>query len=244
MEVHHHSHAHGKRNWKSYIWEFVMLFLAVFCGFLAEYKLEHTIEHNREKTFVKSMVEDAQLDTARIRKVLKQKEMQKLYADTLIAALYNYEPGKISDYDIYRYYRQLISATAWVKPTERTLLQLKNSGGMRLIRKKNAADIIIAYDGVGKEVVARQEYIEEIFLETWKPACEIFNFKYYNPGTYQGISDSAVLMIHDKTRFVQFANMLTAYGGSTSIYCMDLEKMREQAVKMISVLRKEYHLKE
>ena len=41
MEVHHHSHSeHGKRNWKSYIWEFVMLFLAVFCGFLAEYQLE------------------------------------------------------------------------------------------------------------------------------------------------------------------------------------------------------------
>lgn len=46
MEVHHHTHhEHGKRNWKSYFWEFLMLFLAVFCGFLAEYQLEHTIEH-------------------------------------------------------------------------------------------------------------------------------------------------------------------------------------------------------
>jgi hypothetical protein len=34
MEVHHHTHAsHGKKNWKSYFWEFLMLFLAVFCGF-------------------------------------------------------------------------------------------------------------------------------------------------------------------------------------------------------------------
>lgn len=37
MEVHHHAHhEHGKKNWKSYFWEFLMLFLAVFCGFLAE----------------------------------------------------------------------------------------------------------------------------------------------------------------------------------------------------------------
>jgi hypothetical protein len=37
MEVHHHAHHdHGKKNWKSYFWEFLMLFLAVFCGFLAE----------------------------------------------------------------------------------------------------------------------------------------------------------------------------------------------------------------
>ena len=34
MEVHHHAHpTHGKKNWKSYFWEFLMLFLAVFCGF-------------------------------------------------------------------------------------------------------------------------------------------------------------------------------------------------------------------
>ena len=31
MEVHHHAHHEGKKNWKSYFWEFLMLFLAVFC---------------------------------------------------------------------------------------------------------------------------------------------------------------------------------------------------------------------
>lgn len=47
MEVHHHAHHDGKKNWKSYLWEFLMLFLAVFCGFLAEYQLEHVIEHGK-----------------------------------------------------------------------------------------------------------------------------------------------------------------------------------------------------
>lgn len=199
MEVHHHSHSHGKRSWKSYIWEFVMLFLAVFCGFLAEYKLEHTIEHNREKEFVKSMIEDSQLDTASIQHVIRQKKMQKLYSDSLIKALYIYEPGKSSDYQIYRYYRYLISATEWMKPSERTLVQLKNSGGMRLIRNKTAVDIIISYDGHGKDVMAEQGFLEHVFLEIWKPACELFNFNYYNPGSYKGISDSPKLQFHDKT---------------------------------------------
>src|SRR5687767_2995927 len=45
MEVHHHSHPHGHKNWRTYAWEFAMLFLAVFCGFLAEYFLEHRIEN-------------------------------------------------------------------------------------------------------------------------------------------------------------------------------------------------------
>ncbi len=48
MEVHHHTHAaHGKKTWKNYFWEFLMLFLAVFCGFLAEYQLENKIEYDR-----------------------------------------------------------------------------------------------------------------------------------------------------------------------------------------------------
>jgi len=30
MEIHHHAHHAGKKNWRSYLWEFLMLFLAVF----------------------------------------------------------------------------------------------------------------------------------------------------------------------------------------------------------------------
>ena len=59
MEVHTHSHAtHGKKNWRDYFWEFLMLFLAVFCGFLAEYQLEHKIEKDRELQFIISLTTD------------------------------------------------------------------------------------------------------------------------------------------------------------------------------------------
>ncbi len=69
MEVHHHTHTtHGKKNWKAYFWEFLMLFLAVFCGFLAEYQLEHKIEHDRELQFITSLVEDLQDDETSIQR--------------------------------------------------------------------------------------------------------------------------------------------------------------------------------
>ena len=54
MEVHNHAHHGGRKNWKSYFWEFVMLFLAVYWGFLAEYQLEHVIEHELEKQYMQS----------------------------------------------------------------------------------------------------------------------------------------------------------------------------------------------
>jgi hypothetical protein len=63
MEVHHHPHHEGKKNWRSYFWEFLMLFLAVFCGFLAENWREHLIEHKREKEFIGNLVRDLEKDT-------------------------------------------------------------------------------------------------------------------------------------------------------------------------------------
>src|SRR5512138_1964293 len=63
MEVHHHPHAHTKKGWKDYFWEFLMLFLAVFCGFLAEYQLEHLIERQRGRQYIFAFYEDLKNDT-------------------------------------------------------------------------------------------------------------------------------------------------------------------------------------
>jgi hypothetical protein len=63
MEVHHHSQEHGKRSWKSYFWEFLMLFLAVTLGFFVENQREHYVEHQREKTYVSTLYRDLKMDT-------------------------------------------------------------------------------------------------------------------------------------------------------------------------------------
>jgi hypothetical protein len=50
MEVNAHTlSGHGKKTWKAYFWEFLMLFLEVLCGFLAEHQLEYVIDHQRQK---------------------------------------------------------------------------------------------------------------------------------------------------------------------------------------------------
>jgi hypothetical protein len=72
MEVHAHTHSgHGKKTWREYFWEFLMLFLAVFCGFLAEWQLEHVIEHSREKEYMESMVIDIHTDSVNLANMSK-----------------------------------------------------------------------------------------------------------------------------------------------------------------------------
>ena len=242
MEVHHHAHHEGRKNWKSYFWEFLMLFLAVFCGFLAEWQLEHVIEHSREKEFIKSMIEDAQIDTANINMVSDANKEKLLVVDSLAAIWYNDNNGKSEDYTIYKLFRKIISANEVFKPTERTLLQLKNAGGMRLIRNEASANAIIVYDGLEKDVQNQYEDVSKIIDEFMTASYELFNFKYFNPGSYRGVSHDAILLNHDKVKLIQFANKIFAYGGTLSQYDIQLKSMKEEAVKLINTLRKEYHL--
>ena len=219
-----------------------MLFLAVFCGFLAEWQLEHVIEHSREKEFVISMIEDTQIDTTNINKVLKENNRKLLYVDSLATACYNYNTEKSNDYEIYRLYRVILSADNVVKPTERTLLQLKNSGGMRMIRNRTSTNSIIFYDGIGRSVLDQRATVDKVVYDFLNASHEIFNFKHYSTSTYHGVSEKAILLSHDNVKLIQFANRISAYGATLSQYNNQLKSMNENALKLMETLSKEYHL--
>jgi hypothetical protein len=242
MEVHHHSHAHGKKNWKSYLWEFLMLFLAVFCGFLAEYQLEHTIEHNREKEFIISMIEDAETDMVSIHAAISLNKQRALKMDSLAQLCFNYDAAKNQDSAIYRLYRAALTHPSVVSPTERTLSQLKNSGGMRLIRKKGAVDRIIKYDDAGKKIKEQQEFYEMSQFELGKLAFELFNFKNYNLGKYNEPAADPKLLNNDKSKLIVFGNKVVFYGAVVIFYNERLKQMDKDAEILINTLRKEYHV--
>ena len=75
------------------------------------------------------MIEDAQTDTATIQRAIEQNKKLLRFVDSLAAFCFNYDVTKKGDYDIYRLYRRVLTNSDAIKPTEITLLQLKNSGG-------------------------------------------------------------------------------------------------------------------
>jgi hypothetical protein len=143
MEVHAHSHTERKK-WTHYLWEFLMLFLAVFCGFLAEYQLEHKIEKNREKQFMVSMIEDLKADTSAISILNKQRygrlQMYDSLSNFIIEKKYSKNGGA------FYYWGRNISRRAFFFSADGTMQQLKNSGGLRLIRNHAVVDSIAHYD--------------------------------------------------------------------------------------------------
>ncbi|TAL43354.1 MAG: hypothetical protein EPN92_10300 [Chitinophagaceae bacterium] len=147
MEIHPHMHsvppAVGRKKWTHYLWEFLMLFLAVFCGFMAEYLLEHKIEKTREKQYINSFVEDLEADTATLSNRIVYCELTIKRADSLIAILGHPDREKMAR-EVY-YFLRWIHRSDVFSVNDRTIVQLRNAGGMRLVSSKSVSDSMISY---------------------------------------------------------------------------------------------------
>ena len=150
MEVHAHSHT-ARKKWTHYFWEFLMLFLAVFCGFMAENQREHMVEHQREKQYMSTMLEDLKADIPLIDSTIINWEIINNSIDTVTNAI----TFPLSNIDFPKIYRHLNPAfNIWsFRYNDRTITQLKNSGGFRLIRNKKVANKIIAYDQFNNDAI-------------------------------------------------------------------------------------------
>lgn len=244
MEVHHHAHT-ARKKWTHYFWEFIMLFLAVFCGFLAEYKLEQTIERHREKEFILSMIEDAMTDTTNIHAAIPLNLERAGYADSLSIACLNYRGTQPENTKIYETHRNCIYRPDLVYPTDRTLFQLKNSGGMRLIRKKKATESIIAYDNSGKRLINQQTYYETYLNDLTNSSAQLMNFLVLWGHSRKEVHpyDTAKLINPDRLKLMEMGNIAVIYKGVLLQYINRLKEMEKESVVLINTLKKEYHIK-
>ncbi|MEO6490648.1 MAG: hypothetical protein ABIO04_11965 [Ferruginibacter sp.] len=245
MDVHHHSHTHGRKNWKSYFWEFVMLFLAVFCGFLAEYYLEHTIEKDREKQYMESLLEDLNSDTADIQLAYKLGIQQKELTDSLIGFINNnIVPDNLGN--VY-----LIAANSTriinVEFESRTASQLKNAGGMRLIRNKKVADSILSYWHDSETCNSISARLERIGEKRHDVSARLFHNKYYIPSNVRlvsalGIKDNAKLITEDPAVMAEYCNWSFAKKMVLSNYLLAMKGINQKAVRLMKVIREGYNL--
>ena len=144
MEVHQHGHHEGKKTWKSYIWEFLMLFFAVFCGFLAEWRLEVMIENHREEEYIHSIVEDISADVKQTENLQIDLRNRITLIDTLLKEITSTNIKENSN-KANKLWLSTIGFPDFVQ-NDRTIQQLKSSGSLRIIRNKKVSDKIMEYD--------------------------------------------------------------------------------------------------
>lgn len=233
MEVHHHSHGHGAKNWKSYSWEFVMLFLAVFCGSIAEYFLEHKIEHDREKQYIASLVSDLKADTANIALTITDFNSASPYFDTIDNNIHQitekYNPSLMYSLKKVLGYRDFIS-------TDKTLQQLKNAGNLRLIRKQQIADSIAGYDFQVKKFQITSGELQSQFSKA---------FDDYQSLVYDNLKESTkntsdYLISTDVASFKKYHNHIKLYKRLRQIYVLRLQELETRIKNLLLLLKEEY----
>jgi len=246
MEVHHHAHTERKK-WTHYLWEFIMLFLAVFCGFLAENQREHYIEHQREKQYMRSLLEDLQTDTTTINRVHRRAVAQLSFLDSLIE-LGNRIPAKADDINKLYFLQGNSTRFLNIHFEDGTSSQLKNAGGMRLIRKEEVARAIREYWDHTETLYRVRDRLEMVGENIADVSSRIFYNKYFVPGKEPldppiEIKTGAVLIDNDPKLMAEYINRVASKLLRTRVYIVELESTLQMADRLVELIKEEYHLK-
>ena len=247
MEVHHHSHT-PRKKWTHYFWEFLMLFFAVTLGFFVENQREHYMEGQREKKYIQSFYEDLTADERDLQSNISFLRSQAQQADSLHSLMKNIttkQPANI----VYMYLRGVTRGTAGLLyPNDKTIVQLRNAGGMRLIRNKLVSDSMAVYY---REIELIRVLSQEGMIN--KANLRERSIPLLNADDYVRIVDSTSTIINPaETIYLRQAdpeiinsclievNRIKTLNSGLAIR---IRRLRERAGRIKDFIKKEYHLK-
>ena len=243
MEVHVKHHNRGGHKFREYIYEFFMLFLAVTAGFFVENIRETKVEHHRELQYINSLVDDIKLDTTSLNRIIKHCTRQMGGIDTLLRELEKANSPRMVPY-LYHYSIQYLSGVYIFNYTDRTISQLKNAGGLRLIQSSAVSDGIVVYSSGSELIEKKGDYLIEYLTEILKKEKDLIDYKYVHSSGFDGLltNSSLKLLPGDPKRINLYYNDVYLFRLTFEDYRSDLINMREYVGKLLATIHKEYKL--
>jgi len=251
MEVHHHPHV-AKKNFKEYFLEFLMIFLAVTLGFIAENIREHINESTQGKQYIQSLVEDLESDTARMNDIIQFDEVK----ITALNSMYQCYDTVTNNLKATSCMGELIKYSKVNRPfilNDRTITQLANAGGYRLLNKEDA-DSILAYERMYKNDYDFETTIyQEAQNNVRNTLNELANFKVVSPietvsslsGADSGSSslNGWLLFSDNKELLNKWFNQLQLYLRVTKAQSILLNRLQAKAANLIIFYKSKHRLK-
>ena len=220
-----------------------MLFLAVTAGFFVENQREHIVEHKRGKQYIKSFVEDLKIDTARFTRTINY--YQKLVSE--LNPLYGCYDSILHNQNATGCLNNIIEATngfADLIYTDRTLEQLKNAGGLRLLEEEDA-DSIIKYDAFLRFVLKTESTSMQVkATEVRNTRNAVFVFSAIMDTTFgrRVMPEKLEVVTKDKELLNRFFNEVLMYRGACGYMLQLITQLRRKAVSLIKFYTEKYHL--
>jgi hypothetical protein len=222
-----------------------MLFLAVFCGFLAEYQLEHKIENDRAKQYIISFYQDLKTDTAEFARLIAI-DKNKL---TFLSGVRYCHDTVLKDPEKSKCLGQIIrNSQSFINlvNTERTLLQLKNAGGMRMLNKEDS-DSIYAYDNSLRRYLSfetsllqeRQTNLRNLYIELLNYP-DMLALRFGADSIL--VNENKILFSAEKKELNKLFNQLTEYTQGIRTRITFMTGLPAFAVRMLNYFKSKYQL--
>ncbi|MDZ4794871.1 MAG: hypothetical protein SGI83_11380 [Bacteroidota bacterium] len=250
MEVHAHSHT-ARKKWTHYFWEFLMLFLAVSLGFYAE-NLREGILHKKEvKKQLNSLVSDLQSDIVLFDSVIDRNNYGAQMADSLIELLHS---DITNTSDIYVAARTVTANLGYYYSNSKSFDQLKSSGLLRYIKPKILLDSIGTYY-VSFQWLANQTDLLRLKMdEVHKGNVRLFDSYVFqqmmNFGTITFSGSRTIInkppvkpaLLSSDAKDINTVSLnYHYYSSTTKFYQGRAIILRNRAVRLIEMIKKEYH---
>ena len=220
-----------------------MLFLAVTLGFFVENMREHYIEHKRGLQYIRSFVEDLKTDTARFSVIINDYQKKESELDNLYLC-YDSINQKRNPVDCLK---NIYAATIGFQDliyTDRTLEQLKNAGGLRLLEEQDA-DSIIIYDQFLRYLLKVEgSSLQEMQTRVRNTRNSVFAYAENMEASWvKGAQPEEVNLISsDKELLNRFFNEVMVYRFACRFQFRQTSKLKEKAVNLIKFYSGKYHL--
>jgi hypothetical protein len=242
MEVHHHPEIE-KKNFKQYLLEGLMIFLAVMMGYLAETVREHIADHHKGQEYIKSFVTDLRNDTAQYDKLITELTLKDSVLNHLYSGFDTILQKKHTSADMATIIKNAAGFTDFIY-TDRTIQQLKNAGGLRMIDDQACADSIMAYDSMVRAEMIHQESLErwqQLILEAHATMIPFEQLSHIRALTEEkGARAGSISLLSGDTRDLNvYFNKLWLFKSSCLGQLKRLKRLKANAVRVIAFLQKE-----
>ncbi len=249
MEVHSHSHT-ARKKWAHYFWEFLMLFLAVSFGFYAENLREGMLHKKEVKTHMNSLIADLQTDILLFDSVLDRNTYGAQMADSLIELLHS---DITNTPDIYFAARSVTANLGYYYTNSKSFDQLKSSGLLRYIKPKILLDSIGTYYVSFNWLTNQTELLRLKMDEIHKKNTLLFDSYVFQQmmnigkttfGSRRTLinkpSVKPVLLSADAKDINTVSLNYHYYSSTTKFYNRTAITLRERALRLIEMIKKEY----
>jgi hypothetical protein len=233
------------KKFKNYFFDFFMLFLAVTLGFFVNNLSDDRSDRQREKQYMNSLVNDLINDTNQIREIHSDIKSRIAGIDSLLRVLENPDQDNFIRY-FYYYAVKYLNSASFFSGSDRTISQLKSSGGLRLIQKISVSDSIVNYYSLAENVKYNTEFCLNEFNKILDYEKEILYFKYlriYNIDSIPHQKDLK-LMVNDTVIINQFYNQVISYLSSLLNYNVLISELNNEAESLLILVKENYNLKD